>query len=109
MGETRKYSSSFIRAYHDFRKSVDFGAGGILPELNDLIWCMLVGVPEVPADQNESLDSPVTAIEQRVAILKAIFVEINWEQEEEFIDQGLLRYDQASRMAKDLLKEACSD
>ncbi|MBW1705865.1 MAG: hypothetical protein JRJ86_11975 [Deltaproteobacteria bacterium] len=100
-----KYGEDFIRAYRAFRESVDFGTGGILPELDSLIWCMLAGVPEVPADEDMSPDAPVTAIDQRVAILKAVFVEVNGDQGDEFIDRGLIRYDRASEMAKKLLKE----
>lgn len=100
-----KYGEDFIRAYRAFRESVDFSTGGILPELDSLIWCMLAGVPEVPADADTSPDAPVIAIYQRVAILKAVFVEVNGDQPEEFIDRGLLRYDRASEMAKKLLKE----
>lgn len=103
-----KYSEDFIRAYRDFRESVDFSTGGILPELDNLIWCMLAGVPEVPADEDASPDAPVTAIDQRVAILKAVFVEVNGDQTDEFIDLGLIRYDRASEMAKKLLKEEVS-
>jgi len=40
-----------------------------------------------------------------VSILKAVFVEANKDQDEEFIDEGLRRYDQAGKMAKALLKE----
>jgi hypothetical protein len=100
-----KYGEDFIRAYRAFRESVDFSTGGILPELDSLIWCMLAGVPEVPADEDTSPDAPLIAIYQRVAILKAVFVEVNGDQPEEFIDRGLLRYDRASEMAKKLLKE----
>ncbi|MCD4717095.1 MAG: hypothetical protein K8R45_10180 [Desulfobacterales bacterium] len=100
-----KYGEDFIRAYRVFRESVDFSTGGILPELDSLTWCMLAGVPEVPADEDTSPDAPVIAIYQRVAILKAVFVEVNGDQPEEFIDQGLIRYDRASEMAKKLLKE----
>ena len=104
-----KYEDSFIKAYRVFRESVDFGKGGILPELESLIWCMLMGVPEVPADEDSSEDSAMIAIDQRVAILKAVFVEVNSAQTEDFLDQGLVRYDQASEMAKKLLKESDPD
>jgi hypothetical protein len=100
-----KNTENFIKAYHEFRESVDFEKSGILPELDDLVWCMLVGIPPVPADKDSSEEAQVFAIEQRVSILKAVFVEVNREQPEEFIDQGLTRYDQASRLAKLLLKE----
>ena len=103
-----KYGEDFIRAYRAFRESVDFSTGGILPELDSLIWCMLAGVPEVPADEDTSPGAPVTAIDQRVAILKAVFVEVNGDQTDEFIDRGLIRYDRASEMAKKMLKEEVS-
>lgn len=99
-------TKAFIRAYHDFKRSVDFTQSGILPKLDDLIWCMLMGVPDVPADDDASEDAPMEAIDQRVSILKAVFVEVNADQPDEFLDQGLNRYDQASKMAKVLLQEA---
>jgi hypothetical protein len=101
-----KYTDAFIRAYHDFKKTVDLTKSGILPELDDLVWCMLMGVPKVPADEESAEDAQMTAIEQRVAILKAVFVEANRNQSEDFIDRGLHLYDQAGKMAKILLKEA---
>jgi hypothetical protein len=101
-----KYTDAFIRAYHDFKKTVDLSKSGILPELDDLVWCMLMGVPKVPADEESSEEAQVTAIEQRVAILKAVFVEANRNQSEDFIDRGLLVYDKAGKAAKILLKEA---
>jgi hypothetical protein len=101
-----KHTDAFIRAYHNFKKTVDLTKSGILPELDDLVWCMLMGVPKVPADEESSEDAQMTAIEQRVAILKAVFVEANRNQSEDFIDRGLLVYDEAGRVAKILLKEA---
>ncbi|UCB51169.1 MAG: hypothetical protein JSW56_10110 [Deltaproteobacteria bacterium] len=101
-----KQTDTFIRAYHDFKKTVDLTKSGILPELDDLVWCMLMGVPKVPADEDASQDAQITAIEQRVAILKAVFVETNRNQSEDFIDRGLLIYDQAGKVAKILLQEA---
>ena len=101
-----KRTDAFIRAYHDFKKTVDLTKSGILPELDDLVWCMLMGVPKVPADEESSEDAQITAVEQRVAILKAVFVEANRNQSEDFIDRGLLVYDQAGKVAKILLKEA---
>ncbi|MGD8984527.1 MAG: hypothetical protein PVI53_10905 [Desulfobacteraceae bacterium] len=101
-----KYTDAFIRAYHDFKKTVDLTKSGILPELDDLVWCMLMGVPKVPADEESSEDAQIMAIEQRVAILKAVFVEANRNQSEDFIDRGLRIYDQAGKLAKILLKEA---
>ncbi len=101
-----KQTDAFIRAYHDFKETVDLTKSGILPELDDLVWCMLMGVPKVPADEESSKDAQITAIEQRVAILKAVFVEANRNQSEDFVDRGLLIYDQAGKMARILLKEA---
>lgn len=103
-----KHTDAFIRAYHDFKKTVDLTKSGILPELDDLVWCMLMGVPRVPADEDSSEEAQIAAVEQRVAILKAVFVETNRNQTEDFIDRGLLIYDQAGKMAKVLLKEADS-
>jgi hypothetical protein len=101
-----KQTDTFIRAYHDFKKTVDLTKSGILPELDDLVWCMLMGVPKVPADEDASQEAQITAIEQRVAILKAVFVETNRNQPEDFLDKGLFIYDQAGKVAKILLKEA---
>ena len=98
-------NKGFIKAYYDFRETVDFGKEGILPDLDNVVWCMLMGVPEVPADEDKSSDASIVAIDQRSAILKAVFVEINGTQPEDFIDQGLARYDQAGEMAKKLLKD----
>jgi len=101
-----KENANFIRAYYDFRKSVDFNTTGILPDMDNLVWCMLMGIPQVPADGGNSPDAGVKAIDQRVAILKAVFVEVNGRQADDFLDQGMVRYDQASKMAKKLLKES---
>ena len=98
-------SEGFIKAYHEFRESVDFSTSGILPELDDLVWCLLMGVPPVPADKDTSDDAQLAALEQRVTILKAVFAEVNRDQQEEFLDQGLSRYDEASKMARLLLKD----
>jgi hypothetical protein len=95
----------FVRAYQEFKRSVDFEKGGILPELDDLVWCMLMGVPAVPGDEDPSSEGPIIAVDQRVAILKAVFVEVNGDRTDEFLDQGLLRYDKAGEMTKRLLKE----
>lgn len=95
----------FIKAYHDFRNSVDLTKSGVLPDQENLVWYILMGVPPVPADQESAEDAPAQAIDQRVSILKAVFVEANRNQDEEFVDEGLRRYDQAAKMAKALLKE----
>ena len=96
---------SFIKAYHDFRNSVDLTKSGVLPDLENLVWYILMGVPPVPADQESAEDAPTDAVDQRVSILKAVFVEANKDQSDELIDEGLRRYDQAGEMAKALLKE----
>ena len=101
-------TKEFIKAYHDFRESVDFSKSGILPTLNDLTCYMLMGIPRVPADDDLSEGAPMEAIDQRVSILKAVFVELNKDQSDDFINQGLSRYDEAGRMAKVLLREGDS-
>jgi hypothetical protein len=100
---------SFIKAYHDFRNSVDLTKSGVLPDLENLVWYILMGVPPVPADQEPAEDAPAQAIDQRVSILKAVFVEANKNQNDEFIDEGLRRYDEAGKTAKALLKENSRD
>ena len=100
---------SFLKAYHEFRDSVDLTRSGVLPDQENLVWYILMGVPPVPADQEPSEDAPAEAIDQRVSILKAVFVEANRDQGDEFIDEGMRRYDQAGRMAKALLKENNKD
>jgi len=100
-----KDKGDFIKAYHDFRNSVDFSKSGILPDLENLIWYMLMGVPHVPADEDPDTFTSEEAIEQRVNILKATFVEVNREQSDDFLKQGLVLYDQAGKKAKVLLKE----
>lgn len=95
----------FLKAYHDFRNSVDLTRSGVLPDQENLVWYILMGVPPVPADQEPDEDAPAEAVEQRVSILKAVFVEANRDQSDAFIDEGLRRYDQAGKMAKALLKE----
>jgi len=96
---------SFLKAYHEFRNSVDLTKSGVLPDQENLVWYILMGVPRVPADHEPAEDAPAQAIDQRVSILKAVFVEANRDQNDEFIDEGLRRYDQAGNMAKALLKE----
>ena len=96
-------TEGFLRAYHDFRDSVDFTRGGILPDLDNLVWCMLMGIPRVPADEDVSSGALMRAIDQRVAILKVVFVEVNRTQPDDFLDQGLAKYDKAGKIAKKLL------
>jgi hypothetical protein len=103
------HKDSFIKAYHEFRNSVDLGKSGVLPDIENLVWYILMGVPPVPADQESAEEAPAVAIDQRVSILKAVFVEANKEQSDEFVDEGLRRYDQAGKMAKALLKENSRD
>lgn len=98
-------NDSFLKAYHDFRNSVNLTKSGVLPDQENLVWYILMGVPPVPADQEPSEDAPASAIDQRVNILKAVFVEANRDQNDEFIDEGLKRYDQAGKTAKALLTE----
>ncbi|MCJ7596153.1 MAG: hypothetical protein MUO52_15415 [Desulfobacterales bacterium] len=101
-----KENDNFIKAYHDFKETVDLTKGGILPDLDNLVWYMLMGVPHVPADEDASEDAAMKALDQRIIILKAVFVEANKAQADDFLDQGLTRYDQAGQLAKILLKEA---
>ena len=104
-----KHKDSFIKAYHEFRNTVDLTKSGVLPDIENLVWYILMGVPPVPADQESGKDAPAAAVDQRVSILKAVFVEANKDQRDEFVDEGLRRYDKAGEMAKALLKESCRD
>jgi len=99
------HEDNFIKAYHEFRNSVDLAKSGVLPDMENLVWYILMGVPPVPADQESAEDAPAEAIDQRVSILKAVFVEANRNQDDAFIDEGLRRYDQAGKEAKALLIE----
>jgi hypothetical protein len=100
-----KAEDNFIRAYHDFRDSVDFDKRGFLPDLEDLVLCIVMGIPAVPADEMAVQEENDTAVDQRVTILKAVFVEVNREESDEFLDMGLSRYDQAGSLAKTFLKD----
>ncbi len=102
-------SENYLKAYHDFKNSVDFTKKGILPELDNLIGLMLMGVPSVPSDEDKSPEGLAAAIDQRVSILKMVFAEVNQSEPEGFIDKGLLIYDQAGKMAKILLQQTSSD
>jgi len=95
----------FLRAYHEFREQIDITRGGVLPEVDDLVCYMLIGFPRVPADDETGEDAKMDAIDQRVNIFKALFVEINKDSPEQFVDEGLKRYDQAAMTAKSLLEE----
>ena len=94
-----------FKAYDDFRDQIDMTGSGILPDPDQLALFLLMGVPEVPADHDPSDDAAEEAIDQRILILKKVFVEINLDQDEDFIDQGLAIYDQGAKKAKALLKE----
>jgi len=96
----------FIEAYREFRESVDLDRSAGLPDLNHLVWGLLAGMPNVPADEEASPDAPLRAIDQRVAILKAVFVEVNRDKDDGFLDKGLNLYDEAARLAKQILEEA---
>ena len=100
-----KETDSFIKAYHEFRDSIDLSRSGILPDLDNLVWYMMMGVPNVPADEDSSDTAPMEAIEQRVTILKAVFAEANKKQSKEFVEQGLMIYDEAGKKTKKLLEE----
>ena len=97
--------SDYIKAYHNFRDSIDFSKRGILPDLENLVWYMLMGVPHVPADEDPESFSSSEGIDQRVNILKATFVEVNRDQPDDFLNQGLSIYDRAAKRAKVLIKE----
>ena len=100
-----KDKGDFIKAYHDFRNSIDFSKSGILPDLENLVWYLLMGVPRVPADEDPEAYTSSEAIEQRINILKATFVEVNRDQTDDFLNKGLGIYDQAGKRAKVLAKE----
>jgi hypothetical protein len=99
-------SDPFINAYYEFRESVDFTRSGILPDKDNMISYLLMGVPRVPADDDPEIESSVDAIDQRVLILKAVFTELNHDADEEFLDEGLNIYDMAAQSAKIMLKDA---
>ena len=96
----------FIKAYYEFREQVDITRGGVLPEVDDLVHYMLLGVPRVPADDEPGDAARHEAIDQRVSILKALFVEINRDHPDGFVDEGLRRYDRAAAEARSLLQES---
>jgi hypothetical protein len=100
-----KDTKAFLEAYHSFRRSVDFARTGILPEEDYLVWCILMGIPSVPADDQGQDNADLLAVDQRVAILKAVFVEVNRGQPDAFLDEGLVTYDRAAEAARRLLRE----
>jgi hypothetical protein len=101
-----KKSDPFVEAYHEFRESVDFTRNGILPDRDNMISYLLMGVPRVPSDDDPiTAGSSADAIDQRVLILKAVFTELNHDAEEKFLDEGLNIYDMAAQTAKIMLKD----
>ncbi|MBW1731157.1 MAG: hypothetical protein JRJ75_09740 [Deltaproteobacteria bacterium] len=106
MDERMSESDRFISAYRAFRDSIDLDKEAGLPDINHLVWCLLAGVPAVPADEEDTPEAPLKAIDQRVAILKAVFVEVNSGEEDSFLDEALSIYDEAARVAKVLIEEA---
>ncbi len=96
---------SFINAYHRIKRSfLSKEKAGKLPELSEIVWSIIVGIPPVPADEYSLPEAQDIAIDQRIAIYKAIFVELNKDQPEEFIDQGLSIYDAAAKLARQLYR-----
>ena len=101
-----KDSDPFIKAYHDFKESIDFNENGILPDLDNMVGYLLMGVPHVPADDDPANSNSIEAVDQRIIILKAVFTELNQDAPEDFLDQGLDIYDKAGEKAKTLLEES---
>jgi hypothetical protein len=100
----------FIKAYREFKDTVDFSRNGILPDENNMISYLLMGVPRVPADDVTSgPDASIEAIDQRIIILKAVFIELNHDANEMFLDEGFKIYDNAGEKAKILLKETSEE
>lgn len=104
MGKMASQDTGYLEAYYDFRESVDFTQGGFLPDLDNLVWYLLVGIPPVPADGDDSEDGKLAALEQRLNILKAVFVELNRNMPDTFLDQGLGIYDKAGENARDMIR-----
>ena len=100
-----KEKTDYLQAYYDFKETVDFTQGGFLPDLDNLVWYLLVGVPPVSADEDPSETGQMAAVDQRVNILKAIFVELNKSMPDCFLDEGLDIYDQAVRSVRTMLEE----
>jgi len=100
-----KTSDPFIKAYYDFKDSVDFTRKGILPDMDNMVSFLLMGLPRVPADERTDAIASIEAIDQRVMILKAVFLELNHDASEAFMDRGLKIYDKAGEKARLLLKE----
>lgn len=106
MEAAKREFPGYLQAYYDFRASVDFTQAGFLPDLDNLIWYLLIGVPPVPADEDDSEEGKLAALDQRLNILKAVFVEVNRNMPDPFLDQGLSIYDRAGASARDMIKEA---
>jgi hypothetical protein len=100
-----KKPDPFINAYYEFRESVDFSRSGILPDEDNMISYLLMGVPRVPADDDKDPEASIDAVDQRILILKAVFTELNYDANEEFLDHGLRIYDKAAETAKILLTD----
>ena len=100
-----KEKENYLQAYYDFKESVDFSQGGFLPDLDNLVWYLLVGVPPVPADEDPSEMGQMAAVDQRVNILKAVFVELNRNMSDQFLDEGLGIYDRAVKSVRTMLEE----
>lgn len=105
MGASMKETDRFIQAYHEFRDAIDLTKAGMLPDLDNLVWYLVMGVPRVPADEDPSETAAMEAIDQRVMILKAVFAEANRKQPGEFIGRGLSIYDRAAKRARRLLEQ----
>jgi hypothetical protein len=106
LAKTANQATGYLQAYYDFRESVDFTQGGFLPDLDNLIWYLLIGVPPVPADEDDSEEGKLAALDQRLNILKAVFVELNRNMPDLFLDQGLAIYDKAGESARDMVRVA---
>jgi len=104
LGKAASQQTQYLQAYHDFRESVDFTQSGFLPDLDNLVWYLLIGIPPVPADGDESEEGKLVALEQRLNILKAVFVELNRNMPDLFLDQGLIIYDKAGESARDMIR-----
>ena len=100
-----KEKENYLQAYYDFKETVDFSQGGFLPDLDNLVWYLLVGVPPVPADEDPSEIGQMAAVDQRVNILKAVFVELNRNMSDQFLDEGLGIYDRAVKSVRTMLEE----
>jgi hypothetical protein len=104
-----EHRDPFIEAYHNFKESIDFSKTGILPDQENMVCYLLMGVPRVPADSDPTPEASVEAIDQRISILKAVFIELNRGASDEFLDFGLDIYDKAGEEAKLILEENSQD